>query len=79
MQEIQILFFCLPPLAVKVPRTRPRGAAAAAESAVRDFVAAKNGALERLADNMRLNRRYAEVAAKDAPAQLVSGDGFRGP
>jgi len=45
-------------------------AAVAAESAARDRVAAKNEALDQLADNMRLDLTYAEVAAKDAPEQL---------
>ena len=40
-----------------------RTAAVAAESAARDQVAAKNQALEQLADNMRLDFRYAEVTA----------------
>jgi hypothetical protein len=46
-------------------------AAVAAESAARDRVAAKNQALEDLADDMRLDLTYAEVAAKDAPGQLA--------
>jgi hypothetical protein len=48
-----------------------RTAAVAAESAARDRVAAKNRALEQLADNMRLDLRYAEVAAKQAPEKLA--------
>jgi hypothetical protein len=48
-----------------------RTAAVAAESAARDQVAAKNQALEQLADNMRLDFRYAEVTAKDTPDQLL--------
>ena len=46
-------------------------AAVAAESAARDRVAAKNHMLDQLADNMRINLTYAEVAAKDAPEQLA--------
>lgn len=48
-----------------------RTAAVAAESAARDQVAAKNRALEQLVDNMRLDLKYAEVAAKNAPDQLA--------
>ena len=48
-----------------------RTAAVAAESAARDQVAAKNRALEQLVDNMRLDLKYAEQAAKDAPDQLA--------
>ena len=51
----------------------------AAESAARDQVAAKNRALEQLADNMRLDLKYAEMTAKDAPDQLAKlGWGPRG-
>jgi len=46
-------------------------AAVAAEAAARDRVAAKNDALEQLADHMRLVFTYAEVAAKEAPDQLA--------
>jgi hypothetical protein len=46
-------------------------AAVAAESAARDRVAAKNHTLDQLADNMRINLTYAEVAAKSAPEQLA--------
>ena len=48
-----------------------RTAAVAAESAARDQVAAKNQALEQLVDNMRLDLKYAEMTAKDAPDQLA--------
>jgi hypothetical protein len=48
-----------------------RTGAVAAESAARDQVAAKNGTLEQLADNMRLDFKYAEMAARDAPEQLA--------
>jgi len=48
-----------------------RTAAVAAESAARDQVAAKNRALEQLVDNMRLDLKYAEMSAKDAPDQLA--------
>lgn len=48
-----------------------RTAAVAAESAARDQVAAKNRALDQLVDTMRLDLKYAEQAAKDAPDQLA--------
>jgi hypothetical protein len=48
-----------------------RTAAVAAESAARDHVALKNRALEQLADDMRLDLKYAEVTVKDAPDQLL--------
>ncbi len=48
-----------------------RTGAVAAESAARDQVAAKNAALERLANHMRLDFKYAEIAAKDAPEHLA--------
>jgi hypothetical protein len=48
-----------------------RTAAVAAEAAARDQVAAKNRALEQLADNMRLDLKYAEVAAKQTPERLA--------
>ena len=48
-----------------------RTASVAAESAARDQVAAKNDALEQLANNMRLDFKYAEITAKDAPDQLA--------
>ena len=48
-----------------------RTAAVAAESAARDHVALKNRALEQLADNMRLDLKYAEMTVKDAPEQLA--------
>jgi len=48
-----------------------RTTAVAAEAAARDQVAAKNGALEQLANNMRLDFKYAEMAAKDVPEQLA--------
>jgi hypothetical protein len=48
-----------------------RTAAVAAESAARDQVAAKNQALEQLANNMRLDLKYAEMATRDAPDQLA--------
>jgi hypothetical protein len=48
-----------------------RTAAVAAESAARDRLAAKNRALEQLADNMRLDLKYAEVTAKAAPEKLA--------
>lgn len=46
-------------------------AAVAAEAAARDRIAAKNDALEQLADHMRLDFAYAEVAAKEVPDQLA--------
>jgi hypothetical protein len=48
-----------------------RTTAVATEAAARDQVAAKNDALEQLANNMRLDFRYAEIAVKDAPDQLA--------
>ena len=48
-----------------------RTAAVAVESAARDQVAAKNATLEQLANNMRLDFKYAEIAAKDAPEHLA--------
>lgn len=48
-----------------------RTAAVATESAARDQVAAKNAALEQLANNMRLDFKYAEITAKDAPEHLA--------
>jgi hypothetical protein len=46
-------------------------AAVAMESAARDQVAAKNDTLEQLANNMRLDFKYAEMATKDAPEHLA--------
>ena len=48
-----------------------RTGAVATESAARDQVAAKNDALEQLANNMRLDFKYAEIATKDSPDQLA--------
>jgi hypothetical protein len=48
-----------------------RTAAVAAESAARDHVALENRALDQLADDMRLDLKYAEVTAKDTPDQLL--------
>jgi hypothetical protein len=48
-----------------------RTGAVAAEAAARDQVGTKNGALEQLANNMRLDFKYAEMAAKDVPEQLA--------
>jgi hypothetical protein len=41
------------------------------ESAARDQVSAKNDMLEQLANNMRLNFKYAEMTTKDAPEHLA--------
>jgi len=48
-----------------------RTAAVAMESAARDQVATKNATLEQLANNMRLDFKYAEITAKDAPEHLA--------
>jgi len=64
----------VPPDALQVALDEYNGArtaAVAAEAAVRDYLAAKNRALSRLADHMRLDLTYAEVTAKDTPEQLA--------
>jgi len=48
-----------------------RTGAVAAEAAARDEVAAKNSALEQMANNMRLDFKYAEMAMKDSPEHLA--------
>jgi hypothetical protein len=55
----------------RVPGTPGAVGPAPAESAAGDQAAAKNRALEQLADNMRLDLTYAELTAKDAPDQLA--------
>jgi hypothetical protein len=45
--------------------------AVAMESAARDQVSAKNDMLEQLANNMRLNFKYAEMTMRDAPEHLA--------
>jgi len=48
-----------------------RTAAVAMESASRDQVAAKNDTLEQLANNMRLDFKYAEMSTRDSPEHLA--------